>query len=145
MDERIFSGKYRIEEEIARGGMGVIYRALDVKLNRQVAIKVLHAHFSGDPAFAARFLGEARKMARLDHDNIICIHAVEEYQGEHYIVMEFFAGSDLRALMRERPRFSVDETLRISLQVAQALTHAHSQGIIHRDIKPANVMVNAKG
>jgi serine/threonine protein kinase len=145
MNERIFSGKYQVQDEIARGGMGVIFRALDTKLHRQVAIKILHAHFSGDPDFAERFLREARAMARLDHENIIRVHAVEEEAGAHYIVMEFFQGADLRKLIRGGRQLSLHETLNISLQVTQALDYAHGHGIIHRDIKPANVMVDSKG
>jgi serine/threonine protein kinase len=145
MDERIFSGKYQVQGEIARGGMGVIFRALDTKLHRQVAIKILHAHFSGVPDFAERFLREARAMARLDHENIIRVHAVEEEAGAHYIVMEFFQGTDLRKLIRGGRQLSLHETLNISLQVTEALDYAHGHGIIHRDIKPANVMVDSQG
>ena len=145
MEQRVFSGKYRIEGEIARGGMGVIYRGLDLKLNRQVAIKVLHAHLSGDESFAQRFLREARAMARLAHENIIRVHAVDEQDGMHYIVMEYFPGRNLRELLREQPRLPVRQTLRIALQLAQALAYAHAQGIIHRDIKPANIMVDGTG
>jgi serine/threonine-protein kinase len=145
METRVFSGTYRIEEEIARGGMGVIYRGLDLKLNRQVAIKVIHAHLSGDDSFAQRFLREARAMARLAHENIIRVYAVDEQDGIHYIVMEFFAGPNLRELLRSQIRLPVRQTLRIALQLAHALAYAHAQGIIHRDIKPANIMVDGSG
>ena len=104
MPDQIFSGKYVVQEVLAKGGMGVIYKALDRTLNRLVAIKVIHEQFSGDPSFTERFLREARAMARLDHENIVTIHAVEEERGTPYIVMEYFAGTNLRAFMRERKR-----------------------------------------
>ena len=145
MVERIFSGKYEVQEEIARGGMGVLYRALDRKLNRQVAIKLLHAQFSGDPTFSERFLREARHMARLDHENIIRIHAVEEEQGSLYLVMEYFPGKDLRHFIRSPERMSLRQTVTTCLQVINALAYAHEQGIIHRDIKPGNIMLDKHG
>jgi serine/threonine protein kinase len=134
-----------VQDEIARGGMGIIYRALDRTLNRIVAIKLVHAHLSGDASFVERFLREARAMARLQHDNIVSIYAVEEDQQTQFLVMEFCAGSNLRALIRNQPQLSLQDAVRLSHQLASALAYAHGQGIIHRDIKPANVLVDKKG
>ena len=145
MPDRIFSGKYVVQEEIAKGGMGVIYKALDRTLNRHVAIKVIHEHFSGDASFTERFLREARAMARLHHENIVTIFSVEEERGAHFIVMEYFPGVDLRARIKARKTLSVHESLDIALQVANALIFAHSQSIVHRDIKPANILVDTRG
>lgn len=145
MAPQIFAGKYVVQDEIARGGMGVIYRALDRTLNRIVAVKLVHAHLSGDASFVERFLREARAMARLQHDNIVSIYAVEEDQQTQYLVMEFCAGSNLRALIRHQPQLSLQDAVRLSHQLASALAYAHGQGIIHRDIKPANVLVDKKG
>lgn len=145
MPDRIFSGKYVVQEEIAKGGMGVIYKALDRTLNRLVAIKVIHEHFSGDASFTERFLREARAMARLQHENIVTIFSVEEERGAHFIVMEYFAGMDLRARLKARQVLPVRESVDIALQIANALTFAHSQGIVHRDIKPANILVDNRG
>lgn len=145
MAPQIFAGKYVVQDEIARGGMGVIYRALDRTLNRIVAIKLVHAHLSGDASFVERFLREARAMARLQHDNIVSIYAVEEDQQTQFLVMEFCAGSNLRALIRHQPQLSLQDAVRLSHQLASALAYAHGQGIIHRDIKPANVLVDKKG
>ncbi len=145
MPDHILSGKYLIQEEIAKGGMGVIYKALDRTLNRLVAIKVVHEHFSGDPAFTERFLREARAMARLHHENIVTIFSVEEEHGSHFIVMEYIAGHDLRAKLKNRTALPVRESVEIVLQVANALAFAHSQGIVHRDIKPANILVDTRG
>ena len=145
MPEQILAGKYVVQNEIARGGMGVIYKALDRTLNRVVAIKMVHAHLSGDSSFVERFLREARAMARLQHDNIVTIYAVEEDQGTQLLVMEYFQGSNLRALTKNQPRLPLRDIVSITHQLASALAFAHAHGIIHRDIKPANVMVDARG
>src|SRR3990172_10569877 len=107
--EKIFSGKYEMQGEIARGGMGVIYKAVHTTLNRSVAIKILHPQYSGDPAFHKRFQREARAMARLDHENIIRVFDVAEDHGSQYIVMEFFPGKDLKQLLIEKGRLSPHE------------------------------------
>ena len=145
MDNKVFSGKYTIEGEIARGGMGVIYKAVHTTLNRQVAIKVLHPQYSGDPAFLKRFMREARAMAKLDHDNIIRVFDVSEDNEAHYIVMEYFSGKDLKRLLLEKGRFQTQEMLSIIIQVTSALYYAHTRGIVHRDIKLGNIMVDNQG
>lgn len=145
MPEQILAGKYIVQEEIAKGGMGVIYKALDRTLNRIVAIKQVHAHLSGDASFVERFLREARAMARLQHDNIVTIYAVEENQGTQLLVMEYFQGRNLRVLTRNQPRLPLRDVVSITHQLASALAFAHAHGIIHRDIKPANVMVDTRG
>jgi serine/threonine protein kinase len=146
MESKLFSGKYEIQGEIARGGMGVIFKALHTTLNRIVAIKVLHGQFSGDPAFLKRFQREARAMARLDHDNIIRVFDVaEDTDGSQYIVMEFFDGSDLKRMLLEKGKLSTGEVLSMGIQIGEALSYAHSQGIVHRDVKPGNIMVDKRG
>lgn len=145
MPDQVLAGKYLIQSEIAKGGMGVIYKALDRTLNRVVAIKLVHAHLSGDASFVERFLREARAMARLQHDNIVTIYAVEEDQGTQLLVMEYFQGSNLRVLTRNQPRLPIRDVVSITHQLASALAFAHAHGIIHRDIKPANVMVDKRG
>jgi len=145
MTSQILAGKYVVQEEIARGGMGVIYKALDRTLHRIVAIKQIHAHLSGDPAFAERFMREARAMARLQHDNIVTIYAVEEHERAQFLVMEFFGPANLRTLIRQPTRIPLRDIVRIGHQLASALSYAHAHGIIHRDLKPANVLVDQRG
>ncbi len=145
MPNLIFSGKYIVQDVLAKGGMGVIYKALDRTLNRIVVIKVVHEHLSGDPSFTERFLREARAMARLDHENIITIHAVEEEHGVPYIVMEYFPGGNLRSFTQASEALPLRTSIEIALQVSDALAYAHEQGIIHRDIKPANILFDGRG
>ena len=145
MNNPLFSGKYEVQEEIARGGMGVVYKAVHTTLNRTVAIKLLHAQYSGDISFLKRFQREARAMARLDHEHIIRVYDVAEDQNAQYIVMEFFPGRDLKQVILENGPFSAEQALSVALQMAEALAYAHAQGIIHRDIKPSNVMIDARG
>lgn len=145
MAPQLFSGKYVIQEEIARGGMGVILKALDRALNRVVAIKLVHAHLSGDASFVERFLREARAMARLQHDNIVTIYEWGEEDRQQYLVMEFFGPSNLRTLVRQPHRLPLRDIVSIGHQLSSALAYAHAQSIIHRDIKPANVLIDKKG
>ena len=145
MSEKFFSKKYEVKREIACGGMGTIYLATDTKLGRDVAIKMLHPQYSGEPAFAQRFLREAWAMAKLDHPNIIRIWSVEEEEQSHCIVMEYFPGQDLKHLIRSRGPLPLAESLAITTQIIQGLAYAHYMGIIHRDIKPANILVDQEG
>jgi flagellar biosynthesis GTPase FlhF len=135
-------GKYKIIELIARGGMGEVYKALDPDLQREVALKVVHSHLSSDSSFLQRFRREARAMARLQHENIVNIYAVEQDQDRQYLVMEYFPGTNLREHIDAKGGLSLREEVNIIRQVANALAYAHAHGIIHRDIKPANILVN---
>jgi len=137
----IYSGKYEVQELIAQGGMGAVYKALDQKLNRIVALKVVHPHLSGDPSFLNRFLREARDMARLPHENIVTIFSVEQDQSTHYLVMEYFPGTNLRDVINSGGTAPLWQAVNITRQIANALSYVHGHGIIHRDIKPANVLV----
>lgn len=139
---KLISEKYEIIEEIASGGMGVLYKANQLNLNRVVALKVLHTQFTSDPSFLKRFDREARAMARLDHQNIIRVYDVGQHENSHYIVMEYFPGKDLRWMTVEKGRFTPEETVEITIQIAEALGFAHEHGIIHRDVKPGNIMIS---
>ena len=133
-------GHYEILGLIGKGGMGEVYRALDTKLRREVAIKVLPATFARDPDRLARFRREAQLLASLNHENIATIHGLEQFESVHFLVMELVPGETLADRVRVGP-LEVEETLRICGQIAAALESAHDKGVIHRDLKPANVKV----
>ena len=138
------AGKYKIIEELGHGGMGIVYKAEDVKLKRFVALKFLPPHLVDSPELKERFLVEAQAAAALNHANICVIHEVGEDEGRPYIAMEFVDGETLKDKLRKGP-LKPDEGLSIARQVAAGLGEAHNKGIIHRDIKSANIMVTAKG
>ncbi|MBZ5500365.1 MAG: serine/threonine-protein kinase [Acidobacteriia bacterium] len=135
---------YRINEKLGEGGMGVVFRAEDLTLNRQVAIKVLPEMFSGDPERMARFEREAKLLASLNHPNIASIHGMEEAEGKRFIVMELAEGETLAQRIARGP-LPVDESLEICGQITEGLEAAHEKGIIHRDLKPANVKITPEG
>jgi Tol biopolymer transport system component/predicted Ser/Thr protein kinase len=137
-------GTYRIEALLGRGGMGEVYRARDTRLGRDVAIKVLPRDLAQDPDRLARFQREAQALASLNHPCIATIYGLEEADGVHFIVMEYIAGQSLAERL-SGGRLSQAETLRLGVQIADALEAAHRAGIIHRDLKPANVMLGPTG
>jgi Tol biopolymer transport system component/uncharacterized protein YraI len=134
-------GGYRITREIGRGGMAVVYEALQPALNRRVAIKVLPPELAFDETFVQRFAQEAQAAARLSHPNIVAIHDVGRHEDYYYIVMQMLEGEVLSDLIQRTGRLPADRTLRIVGQIASALDYAHGQGLIHRDIKPANIII----
>jgi eukaryotic-like serine/threonine-protein kinase len=137
-------GSYQIVSLLGRGGMGVVYKARDTRLNRSVAIKVLPADQMSDPERKRRFIQEARAASALNHPNIITLHDIGNDRGTDFIVMEYVAGRTLdQRIPRKGMKFS--EALKVAIQVADALAKAHSAGIIHRDLKPSNVMVTDEG
>ncbi|MBE0710819.1 MAG: protein kinase [Candidatus Aminicenantes bacterium] len=142
--DKIIAGKYRIVEEIGRGGMGVVYRAEDIKLKRSVALKFLPPHLMDSPELKERFLIEAQAAAALSHPNICVIHEVGEDEKRPYIAMEYVEGETLRDRIKKKP-LATEDALSIASQVAAGLGEAHHKGIVHRDIKSANIMVTAKG
>jgi serine/threonine protein kinase/tetratricopeptide (TPR) repeat protein len=142
--DSLIAGKYRILEEIGQGGMGIVYKAEDLKLKRFVALKFLPPHLMNSPELKERFLVEAQAAAALSHPNICVIHEVGESVEYPYIAMEYVEGETLRDRIRKGPLKS-EEALAIVGQVASGLAEAHQKGIIHRDIKSANIMVTDKG
>ncbi|MGE0554356.1 MAG: protein kinase [Gemmatimonadales bacterium] len=133
------AGRYRIGKLLGQGGMGAVFLADDLELDRQVAIKVLPS--TGDQSFVERFRREARTAARLDHPNIIPIYGVESQGDLHYFVMRYVPGQSLEDLLADRPKLELEQARRILVEAAKALAHAHRQGIVHRDVKPANIML----
>jgi serine/threonine protein kinase len=133
---------YRILEKLGEGGMGVVYKAHDTKLNRTTALKFLPDRVNKDEAAKARFLQEAQAAAALNHPNICTIYGIEDNEGHLFISMEYIEGGTLREKL---PFAKTDDALTIAMQIGEALQDAHAKGIVHRDIKADNVMLNAKG
>ena len=136
---------YRIEDEIARGGMGVVYRATEIALERPVAIKLIAPGLADDPAFRERFLREARLAASIDHPGILPVYAAGEAEGDLYLATRYVEGTDLRSLLEREGQLSPPRALDLVGQVADALDAAHARGLVHRDVKPGNVLVDPTG
>lgn len=138
-------GRYELLARVGGGGMALVYKARDILLNRNVAVKVLRQQFTHDDDFVKRFRREAQAAASLSHPNIVSIYDVGQIDDTHYIVMEFIDGSNLNEIIRERAPLQTDEAVRIAAQICDALEHAHHNQIIHRDIKPHNILIGNNG
>jgi eukaryotic-like serine/threonine-protein kinase len=136
---------YDLIARIGQGAMGTVFKAKQISMDRVVAIKVLSPRYSKDRTFVERFLREARAVAKLNHENIISGIDVGEANGHHFFVMEFVDGAPVTSLMKRDGRLDEQRCLRIGVQVARALSHAHKHGIVHRDIKPENIMLTGAG
>ncbi len=134
-------GGYEVTDWLGQGGMGVVFKAFDETLNRFVAIKLLAPQWSADAAARRRFTREAQAAAAISHPHVVTIHAVGEWRGRPYLVMEYINGSSLQERLRESGPLELKEILRIGSQVAAGLAAAHAQGLIHRDVKPGNIML----
>jgi serine/threonine protein kinase len=142
---RLLDGRYQIRSRIARGGMATVYLATDLRLERRVAIKVMHGHLADDSQFKERFIQEARSAARLAHPNVVNVFDQGQDSDMAYLVMEYLPGITLRDLLREHRVLTTDQTLDIMEAVLGGLAAAHKSGIVHRDLKPENVLLADDG
>jgi serine/threonine-protein kinase len=137
-------GKYEVQNYIATGGMGAVYKAVDVDLGRLVALKILQSDLAEKPRVVERFRREARSAARLNHKNIVTVYEFAEVNGTFLLALEYVAGTDLHEYVMRQGRLAPLEARRFTYQAAKALAHAHTQGIVHRDIKPSNFLLAQK-
>ncbi|WP_026876983.1 Stk1 family PASTA domain-containing Ser/Thr kinase [Jiangella gansuensis] len=142
---RLLDGRYRVEALLARGGMATVYKATDTRLDRLVALKVMHAELAADDDFVARFIGEARAVAKLSDPNVVNVFDQGEDDGAVYLAMEYIHGRTLREVLHERGRLGAGLALEVAESVLSALAAAHRAGIVHRDVKPENVLVGNDG
>ncbi len=138
-------GHFRIENAIRSGGMGAVFHAIDTRLNRPVALKILPPSLSRDISSVQRFRNEAQAAAQLDHDNIARVFFIGEDKGLHFIAFEFIRGTNLREIVQQRGKLTPAEAVNYTLQVASAVAHASAHGVVHRDIKPSNIIITPSG
>src|SRR4029077_20397473 len=138
-------GKYDVIDVIGRGGMGVVYEAIDPFLNRRVAIKMVTGGFAKNRELLKRFFREAQSTASLQHPNIVTVYELGEHEGNPYLVMEFLDGESLDTIISSRRQLSPLQKTQLIIGVCHGLNHAHGRGFVHRDIKPANIMVSKEG
>ena len=142
---QLLAGRYELEDIAGSGGMSSVYRARDTVLERIVAIKILHEHFSDDPEYVERFRREARALAQLNHPNIVTVIDRGEFEGRQFIVFEHVEGENLKQLIDREGQLPVDKALALVHQVARGLAFAHDHGVVHRDVKPHNVLIDEDG
>jgi eukaryotic-like serine/threonine-protein kinase len=142
MDSEILGDRYEMQDAIGRGGMATIYRAVDLRMGRTVAVKILREVYSSDPKFVTRFQREARAASLLQHPNIVQVFDYGQSNESYYIVMEFVDGTDLRRYLKRNGKLSGDRAVKIAHDVSLGLGAAHKRGIVHRDVKPQNIMLN---
>ncbi len=142
---RLVDGRYRVRARIARGGMATVYVATDLRLERRIALKVMHGHLSDDTVFQSRFIQEARAAARLADPHVVNVFDQGQDGDMAYLVMEYLPGITLRELLREQRRLTISQTITIMHAVLAGLAAAHRAGIVHRDVKPENILLADDG
>mgnify|MGYP001812178323 FL=1 len=141
----VIAQRYELQRMLAQGGMAEVWLAIDLTLDRKVAVKWLKPHLASDPVVAERFRREAIAAASLNHPNIVAVHDVFEQDGRQAVVMQLVEGKSLRQLLDTQKRLSPELTCHIGSCVAAALDHAHTAGFVHRDVKPGNIMITSDG
>lgn len=141
----LIADRYELQELVGTGGMSSVFRAHDLQLEREVAIKILHEHYAQDPEYLERFRREARAVARLSHPNIVTVIDRGDDDGRQYIVFEHVEGENLKELVLRSGRLPVRQALELTLHIADGLSFAHEHGLVHRDVKPQNVLLSSEG
>lgn len=141
----LFAGRYELQEFVGKGGMSLVYRALDRNTGHQVAVKLLKPELTGDKEFLARFEREALAAGKMRHHNIVNLLDVGNEDGNRFLVMEYVEGRTLKEIITERTILPADTAAQVAIRILSALQHAHNNGIIHRDIKPQNILVSPDG
>lgn len=141
----IFAGRYEIIEVLGEGGMGKVYRIEDKKTKEELALKLIKPEISGDKKTLEWFSNELKLVHKISHRNVGRMFHLDEYNGTHYITMEFIRGEDLKSFLRRSGQLAVSTTIRIAKQICEGLSEAHKCGVIHRDLKPSNIMIDNNG
>ncbi len=141
----LFAGRYQVIEELGRGGMGRVYRALDRKVNEEVALKLIRPEIAAERKTLERFQNELKTARRISHRNIGRMYELMEEKGTHFITMEYVPGEDLRSAICRFGQLPVGKSLSIAVQVCEGLAEAHRPGVVHRDLKPGNIMIDREG
>ncbi len=137
----LVDGRYRVRSRVARGGMATVYTAVDERLERTVALKIIHPGQATDPRFVDRFTREAKTIARLTHPNVVAVYDQGRHEGLPYLIMEFVRGRTLRDILNDSPRMNPSDALAVMEQMLAAIAAAHRSGVVHRDVKPENVLI----
>jgi serine/threonine-protein kinase len=140
-----FAGRFQIIEELGRGGMGKVYKAIDKKINEKIALKLIKPEIASDKKIIDRFNNELRMARKIGHRHVGRMYDINEEEGTHYITMEYISGQDLKGLIRQSGQLAVGTTISIAKQVCQGLSEAHRLDVIHRDLKPSNIMIDKTG
>lgn len=138
-------GHFEVDEKIGAGGMGAVFRAVDLELSRYVALKVLHPQVAADPSLVSRFRNEARACAQLNHDNVARVYFTGDQDGVHYIAYEYADGLTIKQMIDQKGRLTPEETVNCAIQATLALNHIKACGVVHRDIKPSNIILTLAG
>src|SRR5258707_4614985 len=141
MTAEVIADRYELEELVGKGGMSSVYRARDRLLERTVAIKILHEHYSRDAYYVERFRREARAAARVQHPNIVTVIDRGQADGRQFIVFEYVDGENLKQLVEREGRLPLRRALELGIEIGRALAYAHESGLVHRDVKPQNVLL----
>jgi serine/threonine-protein kinase len=141
----IFAERYQIIEELGRGGMGRVYKAVDTRINEKIALKLIKPEISSDKKTLERFGNELKLARKIAHKNVGKMFDINEEGGTHYITMEYVSGQDLKGLIKQTGQLAIGTSISIAKQACEGLSEAHKVGVVHRDLKPNNIMIDREG